>query len=1423
MSKDISCQTLFKIARGVGLKNPQSLNSSGKGFPYPRLFLGGAVLAMNLSFPTLVRAEGTIDLIETLTPATSYRPFLDARTRTDTVVGIARKTIIKVYANPGETINLASSVVGISQGKIQYRDPNGTSGTCDLSVGKIADPAAEANRTYTPCQVLVGATQGGVWEIDFVSPNPTTQSDNLTPILTTSNWFPNPTDINSSDDPFIASWDVTVTKPVNGVDVPQSGRVYTNFLPLNMGNTNNAVRGLLNSIVYIQTDQGYVYRVNLNELDPVGFVFFANNNGFKQNGIPSFKSTTTVRVGSNIELPPGVTVQKPGLPDTATDTTYKIFFNHPDPTLPETANTPSGSTWLRPAIPQPIPQITNFQFLGKEGTPNQAGSGLGGTFSFNLSNSIEPGDYAVTIDVNGDGEYGNANDRILQGVTQTGANTIVWDGKDGNGVDVPPNALGYQPKLTIFIGDVHFPLADAENARKGLIIERLQPNTPPGVEIVEDSRIYYNDAGLPTKKLDGSGNSPPKPISALNGVSSSSGAHIWGDGQNNGFGDETGIDTWTSLVAPIDLPNKIIVKSADLQIDKSHSTPNPVIFPGPITFTIDVTNANTSNFANPSAVTAVPVTDTLPPGVTFTAANVSCGVTAGTGSCGAVNVAGQNLAVPVSLNPNSKARITIQAQLTAAAANPLTNTATVTRNNDVSDLFDNDGQSLDNRPNGTESDPYTVALVAENPLLGVAKQAGGATKNSDGTFNVPYTVVVENKGNVPLSNVQVTEDLATTFTGAGGFSIAVAPAVTGSITAANPAFNGTTNQNLLAGTQPLAVGAKATITFTVKVTPAGNLGPYNNTAVGNGTAPSGTTATDQSENGANTDPDNDGNPKNNNTPTPVVFPEEPILGVAKSAGTPVNNNNGTFTVPYTVVVSNLGNVALNNVQLTEDIFGGVNSTFNGAANAIIVSPPTVVSGPLTAFNPSFNGNSDKNVLAGNQTLGFGQSATISFSVQVTPAGKLGTYNNLAVATGTTPGGVVKTDTSTNGGNVDPDNDKNPGNNSVPTPVNFPETPVLGVAKAAGDPVDNGDGSFNIPYTVTVQNLGNVALSQVQVVENLNSTFAAPATFSIQGTPISSIPNLTVNPAFDGKTNTNLLTTATSNLPFGGLATISFTVKVTPTGNLGPYNNNAVGSGRTPGGTTVTDNSVDGNSTDPNGDGNPNEQSPTVVRLEERPSIGLAKQAGTIVNNGDGTYTVPYTIAVQNFGNIALNQVQVVENLTGTFPAPTTFVIDGTPTSSIPGLVINPAFNGTTNTNLLNANSTLPLGATATLNFKVKITPNGNLGPFNNSASATGSTPGGKTVTDDSVNGGNPDPNGNKNPTDDTSPTTILLTEKPVLGVAKAAGAPVNNQNGTYTVPYTVIVSNLGDVPVRNVQITENIFGDANSTFIRHQLASPKIQ
>ena len=111
-------------------------------------------------------------------------------------------------------------------------------------------------------------------------------------------------------------------------------------------------------------------------------------------------------------------------------------------------------------------------------------------------------------------------------------------------------------------------------------------------------------------------------------------------------------------------------------------------------------------------------------------------------------------------------------------------------------------------------------------------------------------------------------------------------------------------------------------------------------------------------------------------------------------------------------------------------------------------------------------------------------------------------------------------------------------NATSVNVSCNDNPVIGVAKSAANPTLITPGVYDVVYTVSVKNLGNVALSNVQVTDNLNPTFPSPITYSI--TSKSTTSPLTINSLFDGNTNQNLLTSTSSTLAIGGVQTITFT-------------------------------------------------------------------------------------------------------------------------------------------------------------------------------------------------------------------------------------------------------------------------------------------
>ncbi len=682
------------------------------------------------------------------------------------------------------------------------------------------------------------------------------------------------------------------------------------------------------------------------------------------------------------------------------------------------------------------------------------------------------------------------------------------------------------------------------------------------------------------------------------------------------------------------------------------------------------------------------------------------------------------------------------------------------------------------------------SFTVENACLGIANTISvGPVNNLNGTYTLTYNIRIENKGTTPLSNLQLTDNIATTFSGSS--AAVVGSVVSGSLNI-NGSYNGTTNTNLLsAGTGTLAVGEIKYIAVTVTVTPGTKLGIYNNSVSATATDPNSLAVTDVSQNGTNVDPDTDGNPGNNSVPTPVTFVENPLIGVAKKVtSNPTNNFDGSYNLTYTITVKNYGDVALKNVQVTDNL----STTFAGAPATIV----SLTSSVLTVNN-AYNGTTNTNLLAGTDNLALNTSRTIVVTIRVSPA-SLTTYNNTAVATAQSIGGIATSDNSDNGTNPDPDNDTNPANNSVPTPVTFTETPVIGLAETlTKTPVNISDGTYQVAYTFLIKNSGDVPLNNVQIADNLSTTFAGKP-LSIDSIVTGS--GLTKNPSYNGTTNTNLLT-GTNTLAIGATSTVTVYFKVTPGTNLGVYNNNATASANGPLGTATSDVSNNGADMDPENDGPNNNGIPTPVSFSENPLIGLAKSISTPVNNGNGTYSLTYSIKVSNTGNVPITNIQVQDKLNETFSGAVNYTVNSVSASA--PFTANNSYNGNANPNLLTTPNTLAVGGTGTITLNLTVTPGEKLGVYNNLAYGAGTSPGGTIVNDTSTVGNNVDPDFDGDPGNNDTITPVEFVENPKIGLAKrVAGAVTNNGNNTYTFTYEIKVTNAGDVPLNSLQLADDL-------------------
>ncbi len=538
----------------------------------------------------------------------------------------------------------------------------------------------------------------------------------------------------------------------------------------------------------------------------------------------------------------------------------------------------------------------------------------------------------------------------------------------------------------------------------------------------------------------------------------------------------------------------------------------------------------------------------------------------------------------------------------------------------------------DNDPSNNDSP--TVIAIPTAPRIGVTKQVIDVTPVGGGQFDVTYRHIVQNVGTIPLTGVQLNENLTTTFRqGAAdgvtdyavtGIRIPTAgdatnpnPFDTGGaaqnpnyvVLSAGPAPGGTNfgNFNYLTGADGLQPGQFGVVDFVTRVTPGANLGdgpapdvPFEGqvTATGTGNDVGNTVVTDLSDDVTEfiNDPANQF-PQDLNGDFDTTDPDAEADPAA---------NIGAATTPASSAGRNLLDPAL----------ADPDGASENDRTPVAFLPPQI---GVTKQVSNISSNPD-----GTYTITYRQ---IVRNLGNEPIGGVALTENDTVAntfrqgdpTGTTSAAFV------------------PGSLTVPgaAPAGFP----AGYVPLTGTPAFDGAGNLELA-TVPTLPVGGYGIVDYQVIvdptdpldptiENLgdgatsgaadDTAYIAQAT--VTGTGANS--GLPTSDLSDDSSNFNPGTTVPSGTPLP----VAQQLPRDETGNL-TATDGAAGPG-TPGGP---------------------ENDPSPLSLAPLPQIGLTKQVTNIIDNGDGSFDVVFDYVVQNQGQVPLNGLTISDNYDDQFNA-----------------------------------------------------------------------------------------------------------------------------------------------------------------------------
>ncbi|MDA9660606.1 DUF11 domain-containing protein [Flavobacteriaceae bacterium] len=498
---------------------------------------------------------------------------------------------------------------------------------------------------------------------------------------------------------------------------------------------------------------------------------------------------------------------------------------------------------------------------------------------------------------------------------------------------------------------------------------------------------------------------------------------------------------------------------------------------------------------------------------------------------------------------------------------------------------DNVSDTSDDPSTGVANDP-TVVTITTSPSIRVLKSVS-VTDNGDGKLSkgdiLQYDISVENTGDVTLKNVTVTDTL--TDGNSSTMSLSSGLYYAGS-NAGSPQGE-------------LKVGEKVDyIGFFIINQQAVDSQSVINVATGSATTPSGGTVSDTSD---------DPNTATPNDPTIVTMTVTPSIEVTKTVSVTDSNGDGVTGINdliyYTIFVENTGDQTLTGITLTDQLSDG-----NGQSLSLL-------NGPTYDGLTGSKGSSQGTALPG-ETHKYTAIYLISEAAAQTPR-----ISNIAIATASSPGQTNNvSDTSDNGNDID--------GNTTDDSTDVIVSPRPGIeATKTVSVIDNNSNGSNDPadiivYTITIQNTGNVSLTNITLVDTLTDNNDNPLSLDSGPTFVS---------ANGGSPE--------GTLGFSEIATYTATYTIEPAAAFTTKIKNQVTVSAIGGGVSVSDISDNGIDNDGN-----QFNDKTEVLTSAEASIEVIKTATVSDTNGnsstDAGDIITYKIGIRNTGGVPLENLSI---------------------------------------------------------------------------------------------------------------------------------------------------------------------------------------